>query len=69
MKRKSVESSNLASVGYDSAKKILEIEFTHGGIYQYFDVPQKVYDELMKADSHGKYFVHNVKDDYEFLKM
>ncbi|MBA7540511.1 hypothetical protein ES705_32810 [subsurface metagenome] len=39
MKRKQVESSNLASVGYDADKKILEIEFNHGGVYQYFNVP------------------------------
>jgi len=69
MKRKSVESSNLASVGYDVKKQILEIEFNHGGVYQYFDVPQEVYDELMNANSHGKYFVHNIKDEYEFVKM
>ncbi len=69
MKRKSVESSNLASVGYDAKGQILEIEFNHGGVYQYFDVPQEVYDELMDAGSHGKYFVHNIKDEYDFVKL
>lgn len=69
MKRLSVESSNLASIGYDAANEILEIEFNHGGVYQYFDVLENVYDELMNADSHGRYFVHNIKDDYEFEKM
>lgn len=69
MKRKSVESSNLASIGYDADKQILEIEFNHGGVYQYFDVSQDVYDELMDADSHGKYFVYNIKDEYEFNRL
>jgi len=69
MKRQQVESSNLASIGYDSKNEILEIEFNHGGIYQYFDVPENVYQELMNAGSHGKYFVANIKDDYEFQKM
>lgn len=69
MKRSKVDSSNLASVGYDSAKKILEIEFNHGGVYQYFDVPQDAYDELMAADSHGKYFAANIRNDYEYQKM
>lgn len=32
MKRQSVESSNLASVGYDVENEILEIEFNHGGV-------------------------------------
>ncbi len=61
MKRKSIESSNLESVGYDEKKQILEIEFNHGGVYQYFDVPQDIFDELMDAGSHGSYFYHNIK--------
>ena len=61
MKRTNVDSSNLKSVGYDEEEKILEIEFLHGGIYQYFEVPKSVYDGLMNADSHGKYFDRNVK--------
>jgi hypothetical protein len=69
MKRTKVDSSNLASVGYDADNQILEIEFNHGGVYQYFDVPEDVYDDLMNADSHGKYFVANIKDDYEYQKM
>lgn len=69
MKRQTVESSNLASIGYDAANEILEVEFNHGGVYQYFDVPQNEYNALMNADSHGRYFVHNIKDDYEYQKM
>ena len=69
MKRQSVESSNLASIGYDTENEILEVEFKHGGVYQYFDVPENVFEELMNADSHGRYFVHNIKDDYEFQKI
>jgi len=40
MKRQAVESSNLASVGYDVENEILEVEFKHGRVYQYFDVPK-----------------------------
>ena len=69
MKRQSVESSNLASIGYDAENEILEIEFNHGGVYQYFDVSENVYEELMNADSHGRYFIHNIKDDYDYQKM
>lgn len=69
MKRTEADSSNLASVGYDAKKKILEIEFNHGGVYQYFDVSEKVYDEQMDADSHRRYFVHNIRDCYDYGKM
>lgn len=69
MKRQSVESSNLASVGYDAENEILEIEFNHGGVYQYFDVPEHVYAELMNADSHGVYFSANIRNDYNYQKV
>lgn len=69
MKRQSVESSNLASVGYDAENEILEVEFKHGGVYQYFDVPQNVYEELMNASSHGVYFSANIRNDYDYQKM
>ncbi len=69
MKRQSVESSNLASIGYDAENEILEIEFNHGGIYQYFDIPENVYEELMNADSHGVYFSANIRNDYQYQKI
>lgn len=69
MTRKSVESSNIASIGYDAENEILEIEFNHGGVYQYFDVPENVYKELMNADSHGKYFNAYIKDNYVTKKQ
>lgn len=69
MQRESVSSSNIASVGYNPTEKILEIEFNHGGIYQYFDVPQEVYDDLISASSHGKYFRANIMNCYECGKI
>lgn len=66
MKRERVESSNLASVGYDAESQILEIEFKHGGIYQYSFVPQSVYKGLMGADSHGKYFSSHIKNSFNY---
>lgn len=70
MKRQSVESSNLASVGYDAAKQILEIEFKHGGIYQYYYVPSSIYEGLMNASSHGTYFDNKIKKaGYDYKKI
>jgi len=70
MNRQSVESSNLASIGYDAKNEILEVEFKHGGVYQYFDVPENVYQELMDASSHGQYFDRNIKKaGFGFQKM
>ncbi|MCA9933042.1 MAG: KTSC domain-containing protein [Ardenticatenaceae bacterium] len=69
MKRTAVSSSNLASVGYDPESQILEIEFNSGRVYQYFDVPQDEYDGLMNADSHGRYFNQNIRDNYRYTRI
>jgi KTSC domain len=61
MKRIPVSSSNIASAGYDPITRSLEIEFLHGGTYQYSDVPTSVYDSLMTAESHGSYFDRHIK--------
>lgn len=62
MERIPVESTNLASVGYDPESSTLEIEFRNGGIYQYFGVPQHIYEELINASSKGQYFYHNIRN-------
>lgn len=70
MQRQPVTSSNLASIGYDAENEILEVEFNHGGVYQYFGVPENVYEELMNADSHGQYFDRNIKKaGYRYSKV
>lgn len=69
MNRIPVDSSNLASIGYDASSETLEVEFKHGGIYQYSDVPEDVYEELMSASSHGVYFSANIRNDYDYIKI
>lgn len=61
MERQYVSSSNIASIGYDVDNMVLEVEFLNGSIYQYYDVPQIIYDGLMAADSHGKYLAAYIK--------
>lgn len=69
MERYSVASSNLASVGYDPATQTLEVEFLSGSIYQYFNVPQNVYDQLMKESSKGRFLNTYIKDTYPFSRV
>ena len=69
MNRQAVTSSNIASIGYDVDSQTLEIEFLNGGVYQYFDVRQNVYDELMSASSHGQYLNQSIKGYYRYSKV
>ena len=70
IERTPVRSSALRSVGYDQEQRALEIEFTSGAVYQYFDVPAEVYRGLMAAESHGRYFHQQVRDkSYQYQTM
>jgi KTSC domain len=69
MKRIQVESSNLASVGYDESTKTLEIQFHSGGIYEYDDVKKEIYDDLMKAESKGSYFMSMIRGAYSYNRV
>lgn len=69
MKRTAVESSNLASVGYDEESKTLEIQFHSGGVYEYYDVEKSVYEELMNVESHGRYFMSMIRGAYSYSRV
>lgn len=69
MKRTSVRSSNVASVGYDPDSATLEIEFNDGSVYQYFQVPECHFRGLTDAGSVGKYFHRHIKGAYRYEQV
>ena len=70
MNRIPVSSSNIVSIGYDKQSAILEVEFSSGSVYQYFDVPEHLYNELMQASSLGGFLNDNiVKYHYRYIKI
>ena len=62
MERQIVRSSTIASIGYEAATGVLEIEFVNGSVYEYTAVPPRLADGLLKASSCGSYFAKNIKD-------
>lgn len=69
MDRQSVTSSNVASVGYDLDSSTLEVEFKDGSVYQYFDVPEAIYNGLIGASSVGGFLAAQVKGTYRFSRI
>lgn len=68
MDRTPVSSTDVAEIGYDVPTMTLEVAFHRGGVYQYFDVPEIVYQEFMRADSKGKFLHANIKNSYRYTK-
>jgi hypothetical protein len=62
-------SSNIGQFGHDEESEILQVEFTQGTVYQYFDVPRHVYDGMVASDSRGKFLHANIKGAYRYSKV
>jgi KTSC domain len=67
--RTPVDSTSVKSVGYDPDTGTLQVEFVHGGVYEYLGVPEKVHRELLEAESIGAYFTQYVRDRYFTRKL
>ncbi len=61
-----VESEMLASTGYDSKNRILYALYNTGQLYEYHDVPQEVYDDLLAAESKGHFMQEKIIDVYPY---
>jgi hypothetical protein len=62
-------SSQVKTVRYFDAEQILEIEYVTNKTYQYFQVPESVYEGCLSAESVGKYVNSNVKGKYEYKQI
>ncbi|TAK87301.1 MAG: KTSC domain-containing protein [Aquabacterium sp.] len=69
MNREPVASSNIASIGYDATSETLEVEFTNGALYQYYNVPQALAEQLMQAGSKGQFLHYSIKNAYPFSRV
>lgn len=61
-----VESSTLAAVGYDAVRKLLQLEFRSGAVYQYFGVPAAIYESLLNATSKGSFFNRSIRGRFPY---
>jgi KTSC domain len=65
----SVSSSNIEAIGYDTESETLQIQFKNGSTYQYFDVPETVFEQLRDASSVGAYLSSNIKGVFRFSRV
>jgi hypothetical protein len=61
------KSSMLEEHGYDPGTKTLAVTFANGGgSYRFSGVPQSVYDEMVKAESIGRYFAAHIRGNKKY---
>lgn len=62
------DSSTIARYKYDERGHVLTIEFKNGGIYNYYDVPQVIYEQMNAASSKGQFLAQNIKGKYRYAR-
>lgn len=75
MQMQSVDSSNLAAIGYDPETKVMRVEFLPpkgyktGSLYQYQNVEQATFDAFRDAESKGKFLAREIKGKFTYAQI
>jgi hypothetical protein len=68
-KKKFLDSSFIQKVIWDKSNETLMVLFSTGSIWAYYNVPFEIYENLLAAESHGKYFNLNIRNIFEAEKL
>jgi len=63
------QSSNIAGFDYDKDRQVLTVEFKNGGRYNYYDVPETVFEGMKAASSRGQFLAQSVKGIYRYARV
>ncbi|SFT68975.1 KTSC domain-containing protein [Kosakonia arachidis] len=69
MRHHPVTSSRISSIGYDSRDHTLEICFHDKSIYQYQNVPERIFTVFLSVVSKGRFYDGVVKGKFPEKKV
>ena len=64
-----IDSSNLSMSEYDSETQKLLTTFKNGAVYEYDEVPHKIFAQFRLAESQGKFFNQNISKHFPYKKI
>lgn len=59
----------IATVGYQSADELLELEFNNGQVYQYEGVSVEVYRRMMGSPKPGEFYREHIRHHFPYRRM
>jgi hypothetical protein len=69
MNRTIVGSPGIAQVGYEEGSETLEIEFVSGKIFQFYNVPLKLFNNLMESSQKELYYESNILVRFPYTRI
>ncbi len=64
-----VESEAIRAIRYDEQRAKLFVTFHDGDEYVYVGVPGEVHRDFVGADSKGRFFAFEIRDQYPYNKL
>ena len=64
-----VDSAAIQAIDYDEARAKLFVRFTSGERYVYVGVPAEVCRSFVEADSKGRFFHAEIRDQYPYNRL
>ncbi len=62
-------STVVSSMHYDRGTSTLRIVFASGMVYDYKDVPAKIYNEMKQSASKGTFLNQQIKKQYDYVRI
>ena len=70
MRREPVEHSpDVVSMGCDAVSRLLEVEYANTDVYQYYGVPQQVFNELQRARDKGRFIMQEIQNKHASQRL
>lgn len=67
MRMIALESTTLATAGYDELEQVLQLQFRTGAVYRYRGVPSPIYLALIQAPSKGQHFHQTIRGRFPYI--
>jgi lysyl-tRNA synthetase class 2 len=64
-----VDSTAISAIDYDAERSKLLVRFQSGERYVYVGVPGEVHRSFVEADSKGRFFQAEIRDQYPFNRL
>ena len=64
-----ITSSLISQIGYEPNEEVLIVQFKNGAYYQYDNVSEQMYQNMMDSSSIGKYFSSYIKNTRPYKKI
>ena len=69
MHRTAITSPGIEQLGYEEGSEILEIKFVSGTVYEFYNVPSKMYEQLMSSPRKELFYETNILVRFPYKRL